>query len=90
MKSLTTLPELGAELALLRKQLNLTQLELAQQVGLGQSTLARFESGGVAEFGAGKLLRLLGALNHQLQVVPANFRPTLDTLLADKRNSNKE
>ncbi|MBP7485795.1 MAG: helix-turn-helix transcriptional regulator [Aquabacterium sp.] len=39
-------PELGLEVARLRRERSMTQQELATLSGLGQSTLARFETGG--------------------------------------------
>ena len=67
---MNTLPDLGREVARLRKARGLTQKELAALSGLGQSTLARFETGGVAEFGARKLLRVLEVLGHEMGYVP--------------------
>ena len=81
---MTTLPELGIEVARLRKELGLTQLELAKRVNLGQSTLARFETGAVAEFGAAKLLRILEALNCQMTFTSVGAKPTLDSMLAER------
>lgn len=61
-----TLAELGKEVARLRKERGWTQQHLGDLVQMGQSTVARLESGRVAEFGAGKLLRLLRALGYEL------------------------
>lgn len=61
-----TLAELGREVARLRKERGWTQQHLGAQVGMGQSTVARLESGRVAEFGTTKLLRLLLALGYEL------------------------
>jgi HTH-type transcriptional regulator/antitoxin HipB len=82
---MTTLQEIGRELARLRKERGLTQTQLATMAGMGQSTLARFETGGVAEFGTRKLLRLLELIGHELKIVPVGERPTLDTVLAERR-----
>jgi HTH-type transcriptional regulator/antitoxin HipB len=82
---MTTLQEIGRELARLRKERGLTQTQLATMAGMGQSTLARFETGGVAEFGTRKLLRLLELIGHELKIAPVGERPTLDTVLAERR-----
>jgi transcriptional regulator with XRE-family HTH domain len=82
MKSLS---HLGLALAALRKERGLTQKELGALAGLGQSTLARFETGGVAEFGARKLLRLLEVLGHEMSFTPSLGRFTLDDALAERR-----
>ena len=77
--------ELGPAVASLRKQRGMTQKELAQAAGLGLSTLARFETVGVAEFGASKLLRLLAALGHELSFSPSRRIFTLDDALAERQ-----
>jgi transcriptional regulator with XRE-family HTH domain len=63
----------------------MTQKELAALSGLGQSTLARFETGGVAEFGSRKLLRLLEVLGHEMSFVPKHSAFTLDDALAERQ-----
>jgi transcriptional regulator with XRE-family HTH domain len=79
------LSELGHQLALLRKSRGLTQKQLAAYIGMGQSTLARFETGRVAEFGSRKLLRLLEVLGHEMAFVPAKTEFTLDDALAERQ-----
>lgn len=83
-----TLADLGLEVARLRKARGMTQKELAALSGLGQSTLARFETGGVAEFGARKLLRLLEVLAHEMNYVPVNRSFTLDDALAERQRAS--
>lgn len=80
-----TLTDLGLEVARLRQQRGMTQRELAQLVGMGQSTLARFETGGVSEFGSRKLMRLLEALGHELVFKPVSSSFTLDDAVAQQR-----
>ena len=87
---MNSLPELGRAVAGLRHEKNLTQRELAAQVGLGASTLARFETGGVAEFGSQKLLRLLDALGYEMTFAPVNRAFTLDDALADRQRESQE
>lgn len=82
---LMTLADLGREVARLRKDKGMTQKELGALAGLGQSTLARFETGQVAEFGAAKLLRLLSALGHGLVVAAERPPFTLDDALRIRR-----
>lgn len=89
MQHMTNLPDVGRELAKLRKSRGMTQRELATACGMGQSTLARFETGGVPEFGARKLMRLLEVLGFGLSYVPLNKNFTLDDALEQRlRNSN--
>ena len=80
-----TLDSLGATLAGLRKERHLTQKELASLCGMGQSTLARFERGGVPEFGSRKLLRLLEVLGHEIAYVPLKRDFTLEDALAERQ-----
>jgi transcriptional regulator with XRE-family HTH domain len=82
---MNTLHDLGRAVARLRKERGMTQKELAVLSGMGQSTLARFETGGVAEFGSRKLLRLLEVLGHELSYVPMNRSFTLDDALAERQ-----
>lgn len=82
---MNSLPDLGLELARLRKARGMTQKELAAMGGMGQSTLARFETGGVAEFGSRKLLRLLEVLGHEMRFVPMSRSFTLDDALAQRQ-----
>ena len=83
--SMKTLDELGGAVAGLRKQRQMTQQELASLSGLGRSTLARFESGGVAEFGAQKLLRLLEVLGCEISFTEVRRTFTLEDALAERQ-----
>jgi transcriptional regulator with XRE-family HTH domain len=85
---MNNLTELGLSAARLRKEHGMTQKELAALVGMGQSTLARFETGGVAEFGSRKLLRLLEVLGYELNFVERAHRSfTLDDALAERQRN---
>ena len=80
-----SLSSLGRAVARLRKEHGMTQKQLATLCGLGQSTLARFETGGVAEFGSRKLLRLLEVLGHELTFTAKSSSFTLDDALAERQ-----
>jgi transcriptional regulator with XRE-family HTH domain len=80
------LPDLGRAVAALRKERRMTQAELAALSGLVQSTLARFETGGVAEFGARKLLRVLEVLGYEMAFTPGRRSFTLDDALAERQS----
>jgi transcriptional regulator with XRE-family HTH domain len=84
---MNSLPQLGRAAAELRKQRDMTQKELASLSGLGLSTLARFETGGVAEFGSRKLLRLLEVLGHELVFAAGPSAFTLDDALAERQSA---
>lgn len=68
----------------------MTQKQLATLCGLGQSTLARFETGGVAEFGSRKLLRLLEVLGHELSFTANSGSFTLDDALAERQDQTQK
>jgi transcriptional regulator with XRE-family HTH domain len=84
-----SLYSLGRAVAQLRNERGMTQKQLAALCGMGQSTLARFETGGVAEFGSRKLLRLLEVLGHELSFTPKNSGFTLDDALAERQRQAK-
>lgn len=85
-----SLHSLGRAVAQLRQARGMTQKQLAALSGLGPSTLARFETGGVAEFGSRKLLRLLEVLGHELSVTPKRSSFTLDDALAERQRLAQE
>lgn len=90
MQPLTDLADLGREVARLRKARGMTQAQLGALTGLAQSTLARFETGKVPEFGASKLLRVLAVLGHGLAVSAVTRRFTLDDALAQRQREAGE
>lgn len=48
-----------------RKELGLTQLDVAKAVGVSEATVSRWESGNIAEVGSGKIAALAGVLQLQ-------------------------
>lgn len=85
MQHFNNLAELGQEVARLRKEKGFTQKQVGAMTGMGQSTLARFETGQVPEFGSRKLLRLLEVLDYELAVAPVQRQFTLDDALEQRR-----
>jgi transcriptional regulator with XRE-family HTH domain len=84
--SLTTLPDLGQHFRSLRKQARKTQSDVASAVGMRQEALSRFESGRATDFSLAKFLRLLQALDLELEVKPVTGRPTLNDILEERRS----
>lgn len=85
---LTNLPDLGREVARLRREKGLTQRQLSEQSGLTQPTLAKLETGSLSEFGSRKLLRLLGVLGVGLSTTPLHGTGigfTLDDALRERK-----
>ncbi len=79
---------MGQRFRALRKQAGKTQQEVAVVVGMRQEALSRFESGNGSDFSLSKLLRLLQALEMNLDFVPATRRPTLTSVLNERRNNS--
>ena len=76
---------LGERIAARRRELRMTQPELARRAGVGRSTLAALEGGKMAELGFNKIALILAALGLDLKLVTANRgRPTFDELKEDR------
>jgi len=82
-----TLPDLGKRFQTLRKAAGKTQIEIAQITGMRQEALSRFERGRGNDFSLGKMLRLLHALDMEMMFQPVTARPTLDSVLDERRTS---
>lgn len=79
-----TLAELGAAVAQRRKALGLKQREVAAQTGISADSLSRFERGAGPEFGARKLLLILGVLGMEMQFTEVGQADTLDDLRRER------
>ena len=64
------LMEMGAEVARRRRELQLSQAQLARLAGLSRLTINQFETGKINDLGASKLITLLGVLGLNLEVAP--------------------
>lgn len=85
--AMETLPDVGNRFRLLREKAGKTQSEVAGAVGMRQEALSRFESGRGADFSLTKLLRLLQVLGVELEFVSATRRPTLSSILEERRHN---
>jgi len=87
---MATLPDVGAAFRQLRKQAGKTQAAVAAATGMRQEALSRFESGAAADFSLAKLLRLLQAVDAELDFKATGpKRPTLNAVLQERRaNAN--
>lgn len=79
-----TLQELGQAVATRRQVLSLKQGAVAEQAGITQESLSRFERGHVSEFGARKLLAVLSVLGMQLQFTQTGASGSLDELRRER------
>lgn len=64
--------ELGESIKKLRKEKNLTQEELATQVGISRVTLSKLENGYIASISIVTLNDILNHLGYQLDIKPLN------------------
>ena len=64
--------ELGESIKKLRKEKNLTQEELATQVGISRVTLSKLENGYIASISIVTLNDILNHLGYQLDITPLN------------------
>ena len=85
--TMDTLPDVGDRFRQLRKKAGKTQSEVARAVGMRQEALSRFESGRGTDFSLTKLLRLLQALDIELDFIGTTRRPTLATVLEERRQN---
>ena len=82
-----TLRSLGPQIALRRKDLGLSQSDLARKAGISRATLDALENGRSGELGFSKVANILSALGLELKLQEANLqRPTLDELLEEDRD----
>ena len=82
-----TLRSLGPQIASRRKDLGLSQSDLARKAGISRATLDALENGRSGELGFTKVANILSALGLELRVHEANLqRPTLDELLEEDRD----
>lgn len=82
-----TLRVIGSEIAAGRKDLGLSQTELAHKAGISRATLDALENGRTGELGFSKITRLLSILGLELKLQKAaSERPTLDELVEENRD----
>lgn len=72
------LAEIGARLRRARKARQMTQAQLAAEVGIARATLSQLESGAVRELGFTKIQRLLAAVSLELLIGEAPSVGTAD------------
>jgi len=81
------LTSIGERIATKRKELGLTQSQLAQKARVGLSTLDALENGRLGELGYSKITNILTALGLELRLQEASRRrPTLEELLEEGRD----
>ncbi|HEV2400282.1 MAG TPA: helix-turn-helix transcriptional regulator [Candidatus Sulfotelmatobacter sp.] len=83
-----TLSSIGTQIAAKRKQLGLSQAELAKKASISRATLDALENGRSGELGFSKLVRILSTLGMGLRLQEEMARrPTLEELMEEDRNA---
>ncbi|HEV2500129.1 MAG TPA: helix-turn-helix domain-containing protein [Terriglobia bacterium] len=78
---------MGEQLAARRKELGLSQSELARKASLSRATIDALENGRAGELGFSKIAKLLSVLGLELKLHDTTYhRPTLDELMEEDRN----
>ena len=78
---------IGERIASKRKELGLTQLQLAQKARVGLSTLDALENARLGELGYSKITNILTALGLELRLQETSRRrPTLEELTEEGRD----
>ena len=78
---------IGSEIARRRKQLKLSQTELARKASISRATLDALENGRARELGFAKVTKLLATLGLELRLqLATSQRPTLDELVQEARD----
>ena len=82
------LTDVGSRIAIARKDLKLSQKELASRAGISRATLEALENGRAGELGFSKLTRILAVLGLDLVLQEENQqRPTLEQLRAEDHDA---
>lgn len=84
------LNSLGRHIAVKRKELGLTQADLALKAALSRATLEALENGRSGELGFTKIIKILSALGMELELQErTSQRPTLDDLIEGKEEEDR-
>lgn len=80
-----SLADLGLLLKQARREIGLTQAQLAGPLGMSRATISAIESGRCEEIGFAKLAALLARVGLEVTIAPRKGRPTIDDLRAERR-----
>lgn len=81
---------IGKRIAVKRRQLGLTQVDLALRAAVSRATVEALENGRSSELGFSKIIRILSALGMELELrEQTGRRPTLDQLIEAKEEEDR-
>jgi HTH-type transcriptional regulator / antitoxin HipB len=81
--------EIGAAIRDARKQRQLTQQQLGEQLGMSRATISGIETGRIAEVGIRKVAALCSLLELELTVAKRRPYPTLQELRQEQRGLSR-
>ncbi len=76
--------QIGEQIKKERKRRKISQLAVANDLGMSRTTISLIEAGTVQDIGVRKLIRILAYFGLELRVRPAGMPPTLDELREDQ------
>jgi transcriptional regulator with XRE-family HTH domain len=79
--------DLGQAVLSRRKQLKISQAELADANGMSRATISALENGRLAELGIRKVLAICTTLGFALEIKELSTRPTLRDLIQEKNRA---
>lgn len=86
MGAVTSLADIAPLLKQARQKAGLSQVQLAEPLGMSRATISAIESGRCEEIGFAKLVALLERVGLEITVAPRRGRPTIDDLRAERRS----
>ncbi|SMN00978.1 hypothetical protein SPONN_2074 [uncultured Candidatus Thioglobus sp.] len=72
--------ELGKKITELRKMQKISQIQMAEDLGISRVTIAALEKSAIQDVGVKKLIKMLDYLGYSLGIKPKAKFPTLEDL----------
>lgn len=85
---MTTLSDVAEMLKIARREVRLSQDELAQRAGVSRTTVARMETLAKGDMSVSALVRLLEAAGYDLKLVKPGHVRTVEDILAEQRQGD--
>ncbi len=75
--------ELGKELALLRKNKNISQQTISKDLNISRATISNFESGASSDIGLKKALQIVDYLGYEINIKEKSSFPVFEDIIND-------
>ena len=85
---MTTLSDVAEMIKSARREVRLSQRELAQRAGVSRTTVARMETLAKGDMSVSALVRLLEAAGYDLKLVKPGHVRTVEDILAEQRQGD--